>query len=232
MSEANVEVVRQIYDRWDRQESARDFIAEDVEYVNPPYAVEPGIRRGRASFRVVREIYEDFVVRVEEIIDAGGDDVLVLAHYTASGRGSRVPLEGEHAYVWTVREGQAVRFQWFQSHREAYEAAQLVVCRRFAVEADAPGPDSRLGVAQNLRDRSLWPVKGVRHPPERGTNGWYLFAGDEASQAEDFFDSLHTHHAAEWRPHVLPYLALPPGWGFVIAPGYEDVYYDASLLSV
>ncbi len=123
MSEENVELVRRIYDAWDRERSARDFIAEDVEYVNPVYAVEPGIRQGRASFRVVRETYEDFMVHIDEIVDAGGDEVLVLAHYTASGRGSGVPLEGEHGYVWTVRDGQAVRFQWFQSHREAYEAA-------------------------------------------------------------------------------------------------------------
>jgi ketosteroid isomerase-like protein len=125
MSEENVELVRRIYDAWDREQSARDFIAEDVEYVNPSYAVEPGIRHGRASFRVVRETYEDFMIKIEEILDAGGDDVLVLARYTASGRGSGVPLEGEHGYVWTVRDGQAVRFQWFQSHREAYEAAGI-----------------------------------------------------------------------------------------------------------
>ena len=118
-----MELVRRIYDAWDREQSARDFIAEDVEYVNPSYAVEPGIRHGRASFRVVRETYEDFMIQIEQILDAGGDDVLVLARYTASGRGSGVPLEGEHGYVWTVRDGQAVRFQWFQSHREAYEAA-------------------------------------------------------------------------------------------------------------
>jgi ketosteroid isomerase-like protein len=123
MSEENVELVRRIYDAWDREESARDFIAEDVEYVNPVYAVEPGTRRGRASFRVVRETYEDFMLKIEGLVDAGGDDVLVLAQYRASGRGSGVPLEGEHGYVWTVRDGQAVRFQWFQSHREAYEAA-------------------------------------------------------------------------------------------------------------
>jgi hypothetical protein len=49
--------------------------------------------------------------------------VLVLARYTASGRGSGVPVEGEHGYVWTVRDGMAVRFQWFQSHQEALEAA-------------------------------------------------------------------------------------------------------------
>ena len=123
MSAENVELVRRIYDAWDREASARDFISEDVEYVNPSYAVEPGVRRGRASFRGVREIYEDFKITIERFIDAGGDDVLVLAHYTGSGRGSGVPVGGEHGYVWTVRDGLAVRFQWFQSHQEAYEAA-------------------------------------------------------------------------------------------------------------
>jgi ketosteroid isomerase-like protein len=92
VSAENVDLIRRIYDAWDREESARDFIAEDVEYVNPSYAVEPGTRRGRASFRVVRETYEDFRVHIEEILDAGGDDVLVLAHYTASGRGSGISL--------------------------------------------------------------------------------------------------------------------------------------------
>jgi ketosteroid isomerase-like protein len=125
MSEANVELVRRIYDIWSREESARELIAEDVEYVNPSYAVEPGTRRGRKSFAVVRDTYEDFNVKVERFVDTDGDDVVVLARYTASGRGSGVPLEGEHGYVWTVRDGRAVRFRWFQSHREALDAAGL-----------------------------------------------------------------------------------------------------------
>jgi ketosteroid isomerase-like protein len=125
MSEEKVDLVRRIYEAWDREESARDFISPDVEYVNPSYAVEGGIRRGRASFRAVRETYEDFKVAIERYIDAGRDDVLVLARYTASGRGSGVPLEGEHGHVWTVRDGLAVRFRWFNSHREAFEAVGL-----------------------------------------------------------------------------------------------------------
>jgi ketosteroid isomerase-like protein len=112
-------------DTWDREESARDYISADVEYVNPSYAVEPGTRRGRASFRAVQDTYEDFRVAIERYIDAGGDDVLVLGRYTASGRGSGVRLEGEQGYLWTVRDGQALRFRWFSSHREAFEAAGL-----------------------------------------------------------------------------------------------------------
>ena len=122
MSQENVELVRRIYEAWSREESARDFIAEDIEYVNPSYAVEPGTRRGRKSFRVIRDTYEDFQIEVERYVDAG-EEVVVLAQYKASGQGSGVPVSGEHGYVWTVRDGQAVRFQWFQSHREALEAA-------------------------------------------------------------------------------------------------------------
>jgi ketosteroid isomerase-like protein len=124
MSQKNVELVRRIYDAWDRQESARDFIAADLEYVNPSYAVEPGTRHGRKSLAVVRGTYEDFEIKVERIIDAG-DETVVLAQFTGSGLSSGVPVEGEHGYVWTVRDGLAVRFQWFQSHREALEAAGL-----------------------------------------------------------------------------------------------------------
>jgi ketosteroid isomerase-like protein len=125
VAQENVDLIRRIYDTWDRDESAREFLSEDVEYVNPTYAVEPGTRRGRASFRVVRETYEDFKIHIERFIDAGGDQVLVLARYTASGRGSGVPLEGEHGYLWTVHDGVAVRFEWYSSHREALDAAGL-----------------------------------------------------------------------------------------------------------
>ena len=124
MSEENVEVVRRIYAAWEREESARDFIHPDVEYVNPSYAVEPGTRRGRKSFAIVRDTYEDFELQVERFVDAG-EDVVVLAQYSATGPASGARMTGEHGYVWTIEDGQATRFQWFQSHREALEAAGL-----------------------------------------------------------------------------------------------------------
>jgi hypothetical protein len=31
---------------------------------------------------------------------------------------------------------------------------------------------------------------------------------------------------------MAPYLALPPGWRFLIAPDYEDVWFDESLLHI
>ena len=125
MSTSNVALIRRIYDAWSREESARDHIADDVEYVNPGYAVEPGIRYGRRSFAVVRETYGDFKLEPVRFIDAGEDEVVVLAYYTGSGAGSGVPVSGEQGYIWTVRDRKAVRFRWFASHREALEAAGL-----------------------------------------------------------------------------------------------------------
>jgi ketosteroid isomerase-like protein len=118
-------VVRRIYEAWDRQESARDFIAEDVEYVNPPYAVEPGIRYGRKSFAVIRDTYADYELEVLRMVEAGDDEVVVLARYSGTGGASGVRVEGEQGFVWTVRDGVAVRFRWFGSQREALEAAGL-----------------------------------------------------------------------------------------------------------
>ena len=123
MSEENVELVRRIHERWDREESMRGLVAKDIEYVNPGYAVEPGTRIGRGGFRSVRETYPDFRFHVDRYVDAGNDQVVVLGRYRASGGASGIELEGDHGYVWTIRDGVAVRFQWFQSHAEALSAA-------------------------------------------------------------------------------------------------------------
>jgi ketosteroid isomerase-like protein len=123
MSEENVEVVRRIHERWDGEDSVSELVADDLEYVNPGYAVEGGTRVGRKWFGSVRETYPDFRFHPERYVDTDGDDVVVLGRYTASGGASGVSLEGEHGYVWTIRDGRAVRFQWFQSHDEALEAA-------------------------------------------------------------------------------------------------------------
>jgi hypothetical protein len=78
----------------------------------------------------------------------------------------------------------------------------------------------------------LKPVNGLRRPPEGGTSGWYIWAGEEFSYDPDFFVPLHVHHLDDWCPHVVKYLALPPGYRFLIADGYEDVWEDVTLLDL
>src|SRR2546430_9181954 len=123
MSQENVELVRAIYGRWAAGSSARGLIDADLEYVNPPYAVESGTRRDRRALAKVREVYPDFRVEPERFLDAG-DDVVVIG--TARGTAaSGVEAQWRQGYVWTVRDGKAVRFRWLNHPHEALEAVGL-----------------------------------------------------------------------------------------------------------
>lgn len=110
-------------------------------------------------------------------------------------------------------------------------AAQRALCHKFGV-APYPSPeDLKVGLARNVR-AGLWPLNGLRHPVEADATGWYIWAGENFSYDPDFFAPVHVAHLAEIRPEILPYLALPPGWRFLIAPDYEDVWLDRTLLDI
>jgi hypothetical protein len=70
------------------------------------------------------------------------------------------------------------------------------------------------------------------YAPQGDTNGWYIWAGEELRRDPDFFEPLHVSHLAEWCPAVTRFLALAPGWRFLIAPDHEDIWFDASLLDL
>jgi len=72
----------------------------------------------------------------------------------------------------------------------------------------------------------------LRHPANGDTTGWYIWAGTAQSDDPEFFQAVHVRHLEHLCPVVLSFLALPPGWRFLIAPGFEDVWFDESLLSV
>lgn len=107
---------------------------------------------------------------------------------------------------------------------------QLEVALRFGSEARPPLPGEKVGIARNVLD-GLIPLNGLRHPVAGDVCGWYIWAGEELSEADDFFVPLHVAHLTEWCPSAIPYLALAPGWRFLLAPGYEDVWFDESLLT-
>jgi hypothetical protein len=110
------------------------------------------------------------------------------------------------------------------------DGSQRQVCERFGVLPVAAPDHLKLGMSRNVRGART-PIHGMRHPPEGDTTGWYIWSG-ELSTAPDFFQPLHVAHLREICPNVLPYLALPPGWRFLVADDYEDVWRDDSLLAV
>lgn len=108
---------------------------------------------------------------------------------------------------------------------------QHQICHKYEVP-HYPSPSYlKVGIARNVH-AGAFPINGLRHPPQGDTTGWYFWAGEEFSEAADFFEPLHMEHLVERCPEILPYLGLPPGWRFLIAPDYEDVWFDESLLKI
>jgi ketosteroid isomerase-like protein len=123
MSEANVQTVETIYRLWSENRSTRHLIDRELEYVNPPYAVESGTRHSSRALASVREVYPDFRVEPERFGDAG-EDVVVIGTARGTTR-SGAPAIWRQGYVWTVRDGVAVRFRWFNHPHEALDAVGL-----------------------------------------------------------------------------------------------------------
>lgn len=108
---------------------------------------------------------------------------------------------------------------------------QDAVCQRYGTPIIASPGHLKVGIAENVRT-GLQPINGLRHPPEGDTTGWYIWAGGEPSADPGFFLPLHVSHLDEWAPGLIKFLGLPPGWRFLKAGEYEDVWYDPTLLDV
>jgi ketosteroid isomerase-like protein len=132
ISKQNVEPVGRIYsdglfDR-DPDRIVHEFATPEIEYINPPEAVEPGIRRGRAqaaqALRSSSELFDWRRHDVHELFDCQ-DAVVAAVSFCARIRGSGAELIQEEAHTWTFRDGRIVRFEWGRDLRAALEAARL-----------------------------------------------------------------------------------------------------------
>lgn len=124
MSEENLEVIRAIYAAWDSGHLGRRYMAPEVEYVNPPDALEGGTLAGADSFNSVFEVYSDVEIEVDELIPAG-EKVVMLGSMRGRARATGLQMRRPHMQVWTLRDGKAARMQWFHTAGEALRAAGL-----------------------------------------------------------------------------------------------------------
>ena len=108
------------------------------------------------------------------------------------------------------------------------DLSQEAICSSYGSEFRPPQEDELLGVA--VSSLGLLPLNALRHEPENGTCGWYVWGGDY-SDLPDFFQPLHAHHLVEHARQLIPFLGLAPGWRVLLAPGQCDVWRDQSLLA-
>jgi hypothetical protein len=109
------------------------------------------------------------------------------------------------------------------------ETAQRAMCAEMKVSFEAAPPDWISGFATQTIGRL--PLNGLRHSTTQGTTGWYLWCGEESSQEKDFYQPTHTEHLYRDFPMISKLMGLPPGYRFLVAGEYVDVWFDPSLLA-
>ena len=125
MSKENVEIVEAIYEEWANRRLGEGLMAEDIRYVNPPDALEPGTRRGAESFNNIFEVYSDIRFEIDRLIDAGDDKVVMVGTMRGVARATGLEMTRPNSQVWTIEGGKAISMQWFHTEAEALEAAGL-----------------------------------------------------------------------------------------------------------
>ena len=93
----------------------------DIPDARNPYVGHDGVVAWLADFA---ESWSSFELDVERFVDAG-DRIVALLRLRAVGAASGVALDRGDALVWTFRDGQMTRMDYFNSHAQGLEAAGL-----------------------------------------------------------------------------------------------------------
>ena len=129
MSEENVELVKDAFNRWNAGERTfEDEIHPDVEIVSRGL-MQGRLLRGREGvrrwFREVDEQFDEWSITTEEWRDAG-DYVVALGRAHMHGRESGIELDQPVGWLFEIRDGQVLRLETFlDKPAEALEAAGL-----------------------------------------------------------------------------------------------------------
>jgi ketosteroid isomerase-like protein len=70
-------------------------------------------------------MWTDYKMEVSRYIDAGGDEVVILARESGRGRTTGASVERELGEILTVRDGKLIRLLMYGSWDEALEVAGL-----------------------------------------------------------------------------------------------------------
>jgi uncharacterized protein len=129
MSEENVEIVRRMWEAFLGEEpiSALSFYDPDVEWDGtnlPDGQVAHGLEAIVEHTSRWAEMWDDWTMELEEFIDAGSDQVVLV--FRERGRSeSGLQMDERHAELYTLRNGKILRRKGFSDPAEALAAAGL-----------------------------------------------------------------------------------------------------------
>lgn len=131
MSQENVEIVRQGYERFAASgEVVVELTTDDLVWNMsnfhgwPEQQVYEGLDGVQVFISEWMNAWEDWELEVEALLDAG-DRVVALVHQRGRSKAAEMPVEMSFAQVWTVRDGKQTRMDMYSDRQEALEAAGL-----------------------------------------------------------------------------------------------------------
>lgn len=128
----DVDVVRRAFAGFNRGnvEAVVEICDPAIEWFPPAELPGADVYRGHQGVRDAAhdmlDLFGSLQAEPEELIDADGQ-VVVLFRWRGRGRGSGVSVDlvGRQAAVFTMREGKAVRAEWYVDRADALRAAGL-----------------------------------------------------------------------------------------------------------
>jgi hypothetical protein len=129
MSRENVEAIKRVYERWNRdREIDPDEFHPDFEIRTPIMELESRRHRGYEGYRAWRaandEVTADNWFEADEFRDLG-DRVLVTGWIHLTGKSSGLETRERAVQLWTFSEGQPSSMTASRTEEEALEAAGL-----------------------------------------------------------------------------------------------------------
>ena len=127
MSRQNVEIVRECIVSFQRGDyaTALEALDPEIEYELthfPDGKIYHGHDGVREAFRIWIGTWANYRQELDELIDAGDNEVIALVREFGRGIGSGIELERPTAGVWILRNGKAVRIRFYEGREAALEA--------------------------------------------------------------------------------------------------------------
>jgi uncharacterized protein len=130
MSQENVEVVRNAFEAFDRDDwdALLGYLGSEIEWVTTGQFVGGQLYRGHAGVRQFLDTlgreFDEFHAQPENFAEAG-DIVVADAHVAGIGKQSGASVELRFTVVASVRDGKIVHVRNFLEREEALQAADL-----------------------------------------------------------------------------------------------------------